>query len=231
MDNYVVKYAGTGLTVLFNQLIATSETRIEFIDPFCAIVKLGVLGFKPNGTKISIHNNTIHIQDPSKLQGVIRWFNSDERDQLHQLRVPIFYFRGIELGHISIEDFKIENDQFSIIKELAIKGLAKLKVTYENAKKIGSMVKNCLDDYIKTLSHPYTKEEYLKEVSMLSKPTLFVIYNEFMKKWDNKDIQMIINLFEYANLKKSDNVNNEIANSIDHFIMSKDLEIDSLRPD
>ena len=238
MDTYVVKYAGTGLSVIFSQLSASSETRIEFLDPFCATVKLGVLTFKPNGTKISIHNNTIHIQEPSTFQGVMRWLNSDERDQLHQLRLPILYFRGVELGHIVIDDFKIDKDQMASINEFAVQGLIKLKTTYETAKKVGSMVKNCLDDYIKTLSHPYSKEEYMKELSSLDKPTMFVIYKEFMKKWDNTDIDTILNLF--GKTKKvidktketlSSNVHNEIANSIDHFIMAKDLEIDSLRPD
>ena len=231
MDGYVVKYAGTGIQVLFNQLTTNTDESIEFIDPLCTMVKLAILGLKPNGTKMSIHDNIICVQDPTQLQGLIRWLNSDERQQLHQLRFPILYFRGMELGHIGIENRKIETEMLKEINSLASKGLIKLRSTYENAKKVGSMVKNCIDDYVKTLSHPYGIDEYNRELSLLDKPTLFVIYNEFMKKWSAEDVKIILELFGLALSKNSDNVRNEIANSIDHLIMSKDLEIDCLRPD
>ena len=231
MENYVVKYAGTGLAVLFSQLTANGNAHIEFIDPFCGIVKLGVLLCKPTGTKLSLQEHRINIQDSWKFQGLLRFIGSDDRDQLHQLRAPILYFRGLELGHIIIEQFDIDKELMAYIRELAIKGLHKLKVTYETSKKKGSMIKNCVDDYIRTLSHPYTKDEYMEEINIINKPTLFVIYNEFTKKWSNKHLVIIRDLFEFALSAKSENVANEIANAIDHFIMSKDLEIDVLRPD
>jgi len=231
MDGYVVKYAGSGIAALFEQLSRNSESRIEFIDPLCTVIKLGVLAYKKSGSKFSIKDNMINIQEPWTLQGFQRWLNSDERDQLHQLRLPILYFRGLEMGHISIENCDIEKKSFSEINELSVKGLTQLKATYENAKKVGSMVKNCLDDYIKTLTHPYSKEEYEKEIAVINKPTLFVIYNEFMKKWNADDISIIIDMFKLAASKDSENVQNKIADSIDHFTMAKDLEIDSLRPD
>jgi hypothetical protein len=92
------------------------------------------------------------------------------------------------------------------------------------------MVKNCLDDYVKTLTHPYTKPEYEKELKQIGKPTLFVIYNEFMKKWSKEDLNMIVMMFGFVNKDKSSRYNNEIANMIDHFIMAKDIEIDAMRP-
>ena len=147
MDGYVVKCAGTGLQVLFSQLANNSECSIEFIDPLCAMIKLACLALKPNGTKISIHDNNISIQDPGTLQGMIRWLNSDERQQLHQLRLPLLYFRGLELEYINIENLEIDPKTLKIINEHATKGLIKLKSTYENNKKMGSMIKNSLDEY------------------------------------------------------------------------------------
>lgn len=229
IKNYLVTYAGTGLEVLFNQLKMSSD-HIEFIDPICAIVKLGILEYKLTGTKISIHNNTITIQDASQLQGIIRWFNSDERHQLHQLRAALIYFRGYELGYVESVNSDIDKETLNLLKENGIKGLKKLKITYENSKKAGSMVKNCLDDYIKIMSNTYTKDEYNKELALLEKPTLIVIYNEFMKKWKQEDIDLILKMFDMISRKENMSVKNEIANSIDRLIISKDLEIDTLRP-
>ena len=231
MDAYVVKCAGSGMAVLFEQLARSSDTRIEFIDSLCTVIKLSVLTYKKNGSRLSIKNNIISIQEPSYLQGVQRWMNSDERDQLHQLRSPILYFKGLQLGYITLEDLTFDLDLLTSITEVAIKGLSHLKTTYESARKGGSMVKNCLDDYIKILSHKYAREEYFNETASIGKTTLFVIYNEFIKKWKLSDLQIIMQLFILAESKNSENMQNEIANAIDHLVISKDLEIDSIRPD
>jgi hypothetical protein len=231
MDGYVVKYAGTGIATLFGQLSQTSDVRIEFIDPLCTIIKACILVFKKTGTKLSIKNNVIDIQEQWALQGMQRWFNCDERDQLHQLRLPILYFKGLHLGYVTADNLNIDAKSFDYFNALAIKGLVQLKTTYETAKKIGSMVKNCIDDYIKTLSHAYSREEYFKELETINKPTLFVIYDEFIKKWSDRDIGFVMSLFQYAQEKDNINIQNEIANAINHFIMSKDIEIDAIRPD
>jgi hypothetical protein len=231
MNDYTVKCAANGLAVLFNQLSLNSDTHIEFTDPLCTVVKLGILAFKKTGTRFSIRSHTINIQDSWTFQGVQRWFNSDERDQLHHLRLPLLYFLGLVLEYIKLDHCDIDQKSLLYINDIAIKGLNELKITYETSKKTGSMVKNCLDDYIKTLLRPYTKEEYDKEVNNIGNPTLFVIYNEFMKKWTVKDCQLVISMFQLAEQKNSTNVQNEIGNAIDHFVTSKDLEIDALRPD
>jgi hypothetical protein len=228
VDKYVAKCAGASIMVLYGQL-SQVEPRLEFIDPICGIVKLAILAYKPIGTKLSLHENRINIQDPSKLQGLHRMFASDDRDQLHQLRSLVIYFRGLELGYNKLEN--IEDGSFTQLTQLTIRGLNNLKITYEKAKKSGSLIKNCIDDYIKILAHPYSQEQYTDELNLINKPTLFVIYGEFAKKWKQADLSMINNLFKFAETASSENVSNEIANAVDHFIRSKDIEIDSLRPD
>lgn len=232
MDSYVVKYASYGLGALFAQLASTPENRIEITDPICSVIKLGILACKPNNTRISLKSNKIIIQEAGMLQGVQRWWNDDDRDKLHQLKYPLLYFSGLRLGHLKIDGCDIKSDCYKHLCVMAIKGLNKLKMTYELAKKKhGSMVRNCLDDYIKSLSKDYTKEEFEKEFEILNKPTLFIIYNEFMKKWNNEYIIMVRKLFEIAFQNESDNIKNEIANAINSLIDAKDLEIDSIRPD
>ena len=56
MNDYMIKYASSGLAVLFTQLRTNNTKFVEFIDPLCTIIKLGLLSYKPNGTKISIKN-------------------------------------------------------------------------------------------------------------------------------------------------------------------------------
>ena len=193
--------------------------------------KLCVMNYKIIGTKISIKNNIVTIQDSWSFQGIQRWFNSDERDQLYQLSLPIFYFRGIVLGFITFKHLTIQQDMLNYFNALLIKGLKKIRITYENEKKAGSMVKNCLDDFIKTLSVIYTEEDYMKEIYQTSKPTLFAIYNEYTKKWQLNDIRMIYELFNLIETKENPNIQNKLADCVNDFINAKDLELDFIRPD
>src|SRR5438445_576268 len=112
MEEYTIKYASKGISMLFNQISQSPEHDIEFIDPLCTIIKVCLLEYKGKGTKFSIKNNTITLQDSWALQGLQRWINNDERDQLHHLKIPIFYFRGIVLGHIVFDHISISFDTF-----------------------------------------------------------------------------------------------------------------------
>ncbi len=230
MSDLMVKYAGTGLTMLFSQLSQSNDPRIEFLDPLCTAVKMAAISLKPLKTKISVRDNVVYIQEPTNFQGVERLWYRDDREQLHQLLLPLLYFKGLELGHITIPNRSINREHLSYINQLILNGLKRLRDTYENSKKTGSLIKNSLGDYIKKMSHPYTKDEYQKELNQINKPTLFVIYNEFMKKWAEQDLQMVVMMFSFVAGEKGDTYNNEIANMINHFIMAKDIEINSLRP-
>lgn len=230
MDEYTIKYASKGISMLFNQITQSTENHIEFIDPLCTIIKVCILKYKVEGTKLSIKNNVMTLQDPWALQGFQRWINNDERDQLHHLKIPVFYFRGIVLGHIIFDHIHMPIETFHYINELAIKGFKRMKLTYLYEKKTGSLIKNCIDDYIKTLSTNYTVDDYMIQMHENNKPTLVAIYNEYTKLWKSEELNLLIDLFKMAELKEECELQNKLADVIDCFIKFKDKEIDSVRP-
>ena len=66
------------------------ETDKNFIlDPLSCVIRLAILSFKPSGTKISITRNKISYNEPSILQGTIRWSQGDNRDDLHNIYNPL----------------------------------------------------------------------------------------------------------------------------------------------
>src|SRR5438552_1074906 len=171
MEGYLAKYA----TKLFVQMTqAGPEYPIEFIDPIATAMKLVVLAYKDNGTKMSIKSNKITIQESWMLQGFQRWINEDQREQLYQLKLPLFYFRGIVLGHIHFNHLAITQEVLDLINTMAIKGLKKMKSTYNY--KNGSLVDNCIDQYLMILSTTYAFDEYSQDMEKLNKPTLFAVY-------------------------------------------------------
>ena len=232
MDSYpVIKYVSSGISMFISQAVKETDEPVEFIDPICTMMKICIMSYKPIGTKFSIKNNRIHIDSPWVLQGAQRWMNSDKRNQLHQLRYPIFYFMGIYFGYIIFQHLAIDSSILNDLNNLAIKGLKKIKTTYNNEKNIGSMVKNCIDDYIRILSTKYTINEYMEEMCSMNKPTLIAIYNEYTKKWSTDDLPLFNSLFQLANSKENPLIQNTIIDAIDNLINAKDLEIDAIRPD
>jgi hypothetical protein len=58
-------------------------------DPLSVIIKLGILSRKPIGTKISIKNYLLIIQEPTYLQGVFSYINSDTKYDIENIIYPI----------------------------------------------------------------------------------------------------------------------------------------------
>ena len=95
----------------------------EVLDPFCSMIKLGLLSFKPDKTKISITNNAILYQEPSLIQSAIRWKNGDKREHIHNLYNPINKF---------LLWYDINDEKIRYILQTAKNGLHKLVDCYNN---------------------------------------------------------------------------------------------------
>ena len=52
--------------------------KLFILDPLSVIIKLAILSNKPVGTKISIQNNIVYLQEPGPFQALCRlFFNSN----------------------------------------------------------------------------------------------------------------------------------------------------------
>lgn len=243
MTEFASKFAINGFNAFYQQVrneiglnTVDGKTDTDFLDPICTCVKIGLLQFKPLDTKISINNNRINYQDPSWHQGVIRGWGGFIRDHLNHIELPILYFRGIQLGHIKpflsghteMSNVKLSLDYIHL---LMIKGFHKCLSTYERSRGDFSKVQRLIEGFITILTSKQSPEEFKKEVNKHSNaPTMFAIYNEFMKKWSEQDLNLIVQLCKVAETGTGEKYNNHLAKSIDHFLMAKDLDIDTLRP-
>ena len=66
----------------------SSENKNIILEPISCIFRMILLKYKPSGTKISIYNNSINYNEPNYFQGMIRSYNGDKRDDLHNLYNP-----------------------------------------------------------------------------------------------------------------------------------------------
>lgn len=122
---------------IISQLFNKKKERNTIIDPISCIIKLSLLNYYPDSTKISIHDNAIIFDEPGFLQGTYRKIYGDGRDDLHNLHNPIS--KAIQWYS------KVEN--ISDLFILTIDGLNKLKKNYPDR----SIVSDALSSYVKLI--------------------------------------------------------------------------------
>jgi hypothetical protein len=65
------------------------KERNIIIDPFSCLVKLSLIRYLDEGTKISINQNRLNFNPPGYIQGIIRFMYGDNREDLHNLLLPL----------------------------------------------------------------------------------------------------------------------------------------------
>lgn len=128
----------------FSRLYQEKDKQHFILDPFTCVVRLAVLGFMNNGTKISIFDNRISYCTPTFLQGPLRWTFGDKRDDLHNLYLPIRKF---------IKWYNFQNNEIREIVRLAMNGLMRLTECYEPH----TIISHSLELYSNSLLHAYEK--------------------------------------------------------------------------
>ena len=89
MDIILINTMSTGLYDSIKYFLFNKKDKNIIIDPFSCIIKLGLLSYQNEGTKISIIDNQINFNGPNVGQGIIRYLYGDGREDLHNLFKPI----------------------------------------------------------------------------------------------------------------------------------------------
>jgi hypothetical protein len=131
-------------------LVALETCRIE---PFSTIVTLGILAFKPQGTRLSITPFNVYIQTPGIQQILERTLSDQSRDNLCVLLSPIT--RALEMYPIR------SSPECKRIYDLAEAGLKTLKQTYANKKHSNASV--TIDHFIERISGKIEIKEFKEE--------------------------------------------------------------------
>jgi|TARA_B110000495_G_C23024599_1_gene608540 hypothetical protein len=137
-----MNYFYTGKNIM-DMLRTKEKERADLIlEPMQVMIQLALLAHSPIGTKISVSNNILTIQPPTSMQGVVRWWNNDNKDDLYYL------FHAIRRYY---KWYKSQDDAvYQYILIWAIKGIDKLSETYNKADKNNirhtlALYKNVLD--------------------------------------------------------------------------------------
>ena len=143
-------------TLLGSIMGTRTKDRMDYmLEPFQAMTQICCLSFLPIGTKLSIHENILHTNQPSITQGIVRYMAGDGKDDLYYLCHVFVQFVNWygrpgdtnETAH-SCQDIGL----FDLMMVLAKNGLDRLIQTYRNGDR--PTVLHTLGIYRMILSNP-----------------------------------------------------------------------------
>jgi len=118
-----------------------SHHKNLILEPLSCVVKVLLLQYKPEGTKISLTNNGISYSYPSYIQGVFRGAYGDKREDLHNLYHPLCQ---------ALRWYDPHNKTYKLLYSECHKGLQVLKGVYEKH----STIHHTINHYLAVLEDP-----------------------------------------------------------------------------
>jgi len=210
MNSFINNIMNTHFNSYITNYLNTKEHE-EVLDPFCCIIKIGLLSVKPIYTKISITNNSILYQEPSLIQSAIRWKNGDKREHIHNLYNPINKFL---LWH------DIGNDKIKYILDIAKNGLEQLLKCYNN---LDSVTVHSIQLYINVINNAMDNKSNCNNI--ISDTDIY--YIKFKHLWDESQINIIYNIL--IEIFKSNNSQQQIyINSLEYIINEKEKIVNTI---
>ena len=191
--NYVKYY-----NMFYSALFTENKSKNIILEPISCIVKLIILNYKSEGTKISIANNSIDFYEPSQFQGVLRNINGDGREDLHNIYNPIQ--KCIE-WYPPNEDIKYE-----YFYKRCNEGIQKLINSYDK----DSTISRTLELYCKTLTDAMDKKDIENAIDTEededNKSPLLDTLKDF---WKKEEIELLYSLFQI--IEKNDDENEKMT--------------------
>lgn len=170
-------------------LINTNRNNI--LEPLTSLIRLCMIFYENDGVKIGINYNRISIYRNNFFQGSLRKIYSESRENLHNLHNPILKAK---------EWYNIECKEINYIFDYAIKGIKKLKESYQSQSIISHSLTSYSDILQKELNmfdEQFNDNKYLKDIDFslddLQKGSL---YRSLINIWDFRSIQTIYNLLK-----------------------------------
>ena len=165
----------------------------NIVDPLQTIIKLAIISECPTHSKLSIKKNMVVIQMPNYYQGLKRWLNDDNYQDLFYIFNSCKYFSHFykkQLESIHIHTNNKSNNLYLLLKQMSLKGIDKLIETYssKNDNRIIELLK--IYKFIIKNEHLNIKENEIK-ISKLN-----TIYNDTSEfKYQNHIFQNINTLY------------------------------------
>lgn len=185
--------------------------KLFILDPLSIIIKLAIIGNKPNGTKVLIQNNIIYLQEPGLFQAFCRYVLNTNKTDLQYMYNPIQIACQTFLTKENIQ----KTPRIKSLFTCAQLGIEKLKETYKSC----SMICLCLNYYhtiITNFVEQIYNETIFRKDSMSSFYTKEVV-EKLNTQWTQEKIKIILDLISFlTNDKMATNNVKSLENIMDN---------------
>ncbi len=179
VDIIYVKYYN-----MLSALFMEKKSKNIILEPISCIVKLILLNYKNEGTKISISNNSIDFYEPSQYQGILRNLNGDGREDLHNIYNPILK---------CIEWYPPKsNEKYVYFYEKCRDGIKKLINAYDK----DSTISRALELYCKTIDDALKDIEIGEKNDSDNNEDESPLLDTLKDFWKEEEIDLLYSLFQ-----------------------------------
>lgn len=126
--------APASLSSLYQSLTATkSKDKVDMIlEPLQAMIQLALLSICPIGTKLRIQENILHLQSPTLIQPITRWYYADKKDDVYFLYGVIKRYLKWYNPRMN-EKSPMSPELYQLVTGMATEGLDQLFKTYSSS--------------------------------------------------------------------------------------------------
>jgi hypothetical protein len=175
------------IATIIQSVSPRQRERLEFIlEPLQAILQIALLSFCPTGSKLTIRHNILEIQLPTYTQGLVRWFQSDSKEDLFYI---FNVFRRFIQNYTHLEQITFADSQnlYKQLIQLAKQGLKKLIQTYNHSNNY--TITHTLQIYESMLQHPSVFQNIQEEPS--EDATMDDIFTQISCIYNTHDLHLI----------------------------------------
>jgi len=195
---------------MFQYGISTSKEKNIILEPLCCIFRMILLKYKEKGVKISITNNSIEYIDPSMYQGLLRSYNGDTREDLHNLYNPFLK---------AFDWYNNDNEEsiYQYFYKQCHDGLIILNDSYEK----GSIIHHTLTHYCsmfeERIQHKTIKKQELEKESPL--------LDTLKSFWKDEELFIIFQTLQYLETCSDNSEKIIYFKTIDDIITMKEKKV------
>jgi hypothetical protein len=204
---------------VYIQLLLMSSKKLP-IDPICAMCRIILLNFKNVNTKIGVTSHAINLQDPTMLQGVLRYYYGDGKEDMFGLFYLIIHLitwflvpvdKTSDLRRVKQIDEQLITELKKMVQYMC-QGLEKLQNTY----KAGNVVLT-LQYYINLLEDALTGTFNIKRLPACLLEDVWIdspLKNKIIEMWDYERLRRISAIYDdcFAEFNKKLKLKDEIIN-------------------
>jgi hypothetical protein len=209
---YSIAKAGTNSVIKLPNK-SNNIKQVEIMDPVSTIVRLSLLNYLPDGTKISFSENHIKYHEPWVFQGVVRWINGSGRMDLHNLYYPLKKFRQWSESSFG------KDEDLDLLKDKCSNGLLKLRSSYSI---IDRSICHSLDLYNQMLLQGVevitSENENVNQISS-------TMYKHIKSFWSEMEINIVCNLIREIESTNDEFMITNYIKSVEHILSTKDHKI------